>query len=81
MIALIILLVSTGRATEIGYRLEKSVNAGWQYSYIVNYTIGSAIVYLAANDTLRIKIYQNQGAAVNTVTDSTYLYFHIHKIS
>lgn len=126
-ILLAILTSSPCTATEISYRLEKSVNSSWEHSYAVNYTIGgqyqaylntkavflaprsdpfranheylgqyqyqevaltkekgsggTAIVYLAASNTLRIKVVHNQGAAVNTETDRRYCYFHIHKIS
>ena len=44
---LVALLAGVGYASEIGYRVEKAVNAGWQHSYIINYTIGGAYqVYL-----------------------------------
>ena len=41
---------------------------------------GSAIVKLAATNTLRIKIYHNQGAALNTSGSELTSYFHIARI-
>ncbi len=41
---------------------------------------GSAIVTLAATNTLRIKVYHNQGANVNTSGDETSSFFHIARI-
>jgi hypothetical protein len=42
---------------------------------------GSAIITLAATNTLRIKVYHNQGGAVNTVAAEPGEYFHIARIS
>ena len=44
-------------------------------------SVGSAHVFLAATDTLRIKVFQNQGVAVNTHNDGRDTFFMVHKLS
>ncbi len=41
----------------------------------------SDIVYLVATDYIDMRIFQNQGAAVNIHNDATYNYFSVHRLS
>ena len=45
------------------------------------FSAGSAIITLAATDTLRIKVVHNQGAAVNTGGTEYDCYFHIARVT
>ena len=39
------------------------------------------MIYLAVNDYIDIRVFHNQGAAVNTYNDATYNYFSVHRLS
>jgi len=45
------------------------------------YSGGAVLVTLAAADTLRVKVYQNQGGPVNTLPHGSFNYFHVRRIS
>jgi hypothetical protein len=60
----------------IGFRNVRSIDADGYSS-----SSGSAIVNLAANDTLRIKIYQNSDGAITLLTDTRLNYFNIVSIA
>ena len=44
-------------------------------------TLGTDIIYLAANDYIDVRVYHNQGAAVNTYADDGFNFFSVHRLS
>jgi hypothetical protein len=73
--------LSKNNSIAAGSGYQGSDSVAWAAQTFRHLSRGSAIVYLAASDTLRIKVYHNQGAAVNTNGDGISNYFHIHKVS
>jgi hypothetical protein len=72
--------VSKNNSTAAG---NYKVGSQWQCQVNGNYfasSIGCVPVSAVAGETIRIKVYQNRGAATDTYDDSTYNYFNIYRL-